>query len=161
MPRPAPQQARVFHALQRRRVRRGGAVERLVFRDRSLVHRRGCLGRQTLPLLVLRHLVAHHVQPAFALYDLTRVAQTLDRGADLRVDGVGVGAKGRVSGAIGMRRNETARATPRGWARRGTTGRGGTRLRRRPSSGARVANKPSSQRSRWRVDPGPSARLSD
>jgi hypothetical protein len=67
--------------------------------------------------------------------------------------------RGGGSGARSRRRDgdATAGVTPR--ARGSRDGRNGgarrdARLGRRPSSGARGANVPSSRRSRWRVDPG-------
>ena len=159
-PRPSPQQTQVFHALQRRRVKRAGAGERRVFFSVTKKESRLTAGlrRQALPLLVLRHLVAHHVQPAFALHDLARVAQALDRGADLRRWRCGAGSRGRVRGAIeeeGWRR-DCGRDPASAGLRDGRNGgaRRDARLGRRPSSGARGANVPSSRRSRWRVDPG-------
>lgn len=40
-------------------------------------------GEDTLPLLVLGNLGAHHVQPSFALDDPAVLAELLDCGADL------------------------------------------------------------------------------
>lgn len=129
-PRPSPQQTQVFHALQRRRVKRAGAGERRVFFSVTKKESRLTAGlrRQALPLLVLRHLVAHHVQPAFALHDLARVAQALDRGADLRRWRCGAGSRGRVRGAIeeeGWRRDCGRDPASAGLARR-TERRGAT-----------------------------------
>lgn len=128
-PRPSPQQTQVFHALQRRRVKRAGAGEGLrVFFSETSASLTASLRRQALPLLVLRHLVAHHVQPAFALHDLARVAQALDRGADLRRWRCGAGSRGRVRGAIeeeGWRRERGRDPASAGLARR-TERRGAT-----------------------------------
>ena len=129
-PRPSPQQTQVFHALQRRRVKRAGAGEgftkNVFFSETSRLT--ASLRRQALPLLVLRHLVAHHVQPAFALHDLARVAQAFDRGADLRRWRCGAGSRGRVRGAIeeeGWRRERGRDPARAGLARR-TERRGAT-----------------------------------
>ena len=54
------------------------------------------LRAHALALLVLRHLIAHHVQTPLTLDDLARLAQTLDRGSNLMWSGGGTVSAGWV-----------------------------------------------------------------
>ena len=138
-----PQQTQVFHALQRRRVKRAGAWPDVAFFSVTKKESRLTAGlrRQALPLLVLRHLVAHHVQPAFALHDLARVAQALPSRSGPAAVAMRSGFEGEGQGRDrGGGGDATAGVTPR--ARGSRDGRnGGARRDARVSGAARRAGR--------------------